>query len=118
MTSPGRPPIADQIVAPNAFIPVPIMRKDAKADVVKPDHKPFIEDEKEDFTDAIVIERIVTNVRIISILKVFSPVCLNTMPLYVLYCSAVIFPDRRNWLSFSIVKALALAKALRSAPVI
>ena len=91
-----------------------MIRKEAMADVAKPGQNPFNEENIDDAD----IERIATNVRIISIRTVFSPVCLRTIPLYVLYCSAVILPDSRNWLSFSVVKALALANALKSAPVI
>ena len=92
MTRPGSPPIADQIVAPSAFIPVPIIRKEAIKEAANPGHTFF----REENMDEAVIDRIVTIVRINSILIVFSPVCLSTIPLYMLYCSAVILPDNRN----------------------
>ena len=107
MMRPGSPPIADQMVAPRVFAPVPIILKAANADVLKFDHTVFND-----------MVRMATSERNNSIRNVFSPVCLRTMPRYVLYCSAVICPDKRSWFSFSVVNALALANARKSAPVI
>ena len=105
--SPGRPPIADQRVAPRAFIPPPTILMAAIPDVAKLLH-PFLKDKP----------RIVTKSRIICMLRVLCPICCCTMFLYCLYCSAVICPDIRSLLRSCNVNALEAARALRSSLVI